>query len=138
MGSKKKCDLTVRRSYRLFIQLDQLPKSTNVKLRTHWRGQRRESKTWDMIIALECSRRLPVSPLSKANITLIRHSWRMLDYDGLVGSLKPVVDALVSCGVLEDDSWTVLGRWNVDQKFRPKKDGPLLEILVQSLPDKRN
>jgi hypothetical protein len=88
-----------------------------------------------MLVACEVSTKgKPNAPLEKANITLIRHSHRTLDYDGLVGSLKPVVDALVSCGVLSDDSWKVLGRWNVDQRFRPKAKGPLLEVMVQSLP----
>ncbi len=58
----------------------------------------------------------------------------MLDFDGLVGSLKPVVDALVTAGILLDDRWSVLGAWSVDQKFREKKAGPMLEILVQELP----
>jgi hypothetical protein len=58
----------------------------------------------------------------------------MLDYDGLVGSLKPVVDALVSAGIVLDDRWSVLGAWRVDQRFRPKKQGPLLEIQIEELP----
>lgn len=86
-----------------------------------------------MLVACECSDKKPKTPLSKAIISIVRHSHRTLDYDGLVGSLKPVVDALVTCGVLSDDSWKVLGKWNVDQKFRSKCDGPLLEILVQGL-----
>jgi hypothetical protein len=92
---------------------------------------------FDVIIANECYGKKPKDPLTKANITLIRHSYRYLDYDGLVGSFKPVVDALVSCGVLIDDNWGVTGKWNVDQRFRAKKEGPMLEILIQSLPDKR-
>ena len=91
-----------------------------------------------MIIGLKACRNLPAEPLSKANITLVRHAHRMLDFDGLVGSMKPIVDALVTAGVLVDDSWTVLGRWNVDQRFRPKAKGVLLEIMVQAVPDKRN
>jgi len=47
-----------------------------------------------------------------------------------VGSLKPVCDALVTSGVLIDDSWKVLQAWEVDQVFRPKKDGPLLQIEI--------
>lgn len=54
----------------------------------------------------------------------------MLDYDGLVGSMKPVVDALVTCGILKDDSYKVTGPWDVTQSFRPKKSGELLEVFV--------
>lgn len=73
--------------------------------------------------------------MKRARIRLVRHAYRTLDYDGLVGSMKPVVDALVTARVLKDDSWNVLGRWDVDQKFRPKKDGPELEIWITEVPD---
>jgi hypothetical protein len=86
------------------------------------------------MVELECAMKKPKAPLKRARLTLIRYSHRMLDYDGLVGSMKPVVDALVASGVLEDDSWNVLGAWSVDQRFRKKSDGPLLELLVQELP----
>lgn len=71
--------------------------------------------------------------MRRAKISIIRHSHRMLDFDGLVGSLKPVVDALVTAGILLDDRWSVLGAWAVDQRFRSKKDGPLLDILVEEM-----
>lgn len=76
---------------------------------------------------------LPPTPLKKALIRIVRHNYRMLDYDGCVGSLKPVVDALVTAGVLYDDNWNVTGAWDVDQQFRPKKHGPLLEIEVKEI-----
>lgn len=122
-------------AYKLYLKLDVLPKSLNKKLRSHFHRNNEENRAWDMLVACEVSEKgKPKEPLEKANISIVRHSHRTLDYDGLVGSLKPVVDALVSCGVLIDDSWKVLGRWNVDQRFRSKNDGPLLEIVVQSLP----
>lgn len=87
-----------------------------------------------MMVACYCSSgKLPKTPLTKARISIVRHYYRMLDYDGLVGSLKPVVDAFVSCGVLKDDSWNVLGPWNVSQVFRPKSEGPLLYIVIQEI-----
>lgn len=123
--------------YKLFLQLDSLPKSLNKKLRSNRFSNHRENTSWDLLIQNSLyNHKRPKSPLMKANITLIRHSHRTLDYDGLVGSLKPVVDALVSARILKDDSWNVLGRWNVDQRFRPKCDGPLLEVMVQSLAEK--
>ncbi len=90
---------------------------------------------WDLHLAFHVKMKgLPKKPLQKANITIVRHFWRTLDFDGLVGSMKPVVDALVTCGVLSDDTWAVTGAWNVSQKFRPKSQGPLLEILIQEMP----
>jgi hypothetical protein len=125
--------------YKLYLKIDHLPTSLNKKLRWGARYKNiHDNHMWDKLIAAECNKKKPNSPLSKANITLIRHSWKMLDYDGLVGSMKPVVDALVTCGVLIDDRWNVTGEWNVHQRFRPKKEGPLLEILIQSRPNKLN
>lgn len=117
--------------YKLYLELKVLPKSLNKKLRSNRWRLHEENREWDMLVACECSSKKPKVPLLRAKISIVRHSHRTLDYDGLVGSLKPVVDALVTCGVLSDDSWNVTGQWNVDQKFRPKTLGPLLEIVVQ-------
>jgi len=122
--------------YKLYLKLDRLPDSLNKKLNQHYHKRNRQNKMWDLIIAYECQKKKPLSPLPKANLTIIRHSHRFLDFDGLVGSMKPVVDALVTAGVLVDDSWIVIGRWNIDQRFRAKADGPMLEILVNETPDK--
>lgn len=117
--------------YQIDLSLQVLPKSLNHNLK--WGGKWEKvkaNKAWDNLIYLEVCKRLPPQPLKKARIRIVRHFYRTLDYDGLVGSLKPVVDALVTAGVIADDSWNVLGAWEVDQVFRPKKDGPLLEIQV--------
>jgi hypothetical protein len=111
-------------------------KSLNVALRSNRFALHRQNKQWDRLIycLLREKNAIPPSPLTKAHIRLIRHSHRTLDFDGLVGSLKPVVDSLVSAGVILDDRWNVLGKWDVDQIFRPKKEGNLLEIYVSEVP----
>lgn len=122
--------------YRLRIQLDHLPTSLNKTLRSHYFKKSREMNAWAILIGSEVSGKKPKAPLSKASISITRHSYRSLDFDGLVGSLKPVVDALVTVGILKDDSWNVLGAWKVDQAFRPKAKGPLLEIYLEEIPDR--
>ena len=116
--------------YKLDLTLHSLPDSLNKGLRAHRFKYHQKNRKWDLLIAGIVRDRLPPTPLKKAHIRIVRHFWRTLDYDGLVGSMKPVVDALVSAGVIEDDRWNVLGAWDVSQEFRPKKDGPLLEIQV--------
>lgn len=119
--------------YKLELTLHSLPKSLNKALRAgRWKNNR-SNQIWDLMMAAQCRDKLPVTPLLKARISIVRHSFRTLDYDGLVGSLKPVVDGLVSCGVLSDDGWNVLGAWQVDQVFRPKKLGPILTISVEEI-----
>jgi hypothetical protein len=86
---------------------------------------------FDLLIAGMVWRNKPPEPLKKARITIVRHFYRTLDYDGLVGSMKPIVDALVSCGVLSNDTWEVTGPWVVTQEFRTKKEGPLLTVVIE-------
>lgn len=54
--------------------------------------------------------KLPVKPLTKANLSLIRYSSRQQDFDNMVMSWKFVIDALVNCGVLIGDSHKVIGQ----------------------------
>lgn len=121
-------------TYKLRIELNVLPKSLNKKLRwgAKWSNVS-ENKAFDRMIYLSARGNLPKEPLKKAKLSIVRHFYRTLDFDGLVGSMKPVVDALVSAGVLADDNWNTVGAWDIDQQFRPKKEGPLLTISVVEL-----
>ncbi len=121
---------SVPEKFTLSLELEMVPKSLNRKLRRNRFVNDRENKTWDSYLGWECHGKKPPAPLRKAKLIIVRHSHRMLDFDGLVGSLKPVADALVLAGVIADDSWNVLGAWEVGQVFRPAKLGPLLTIQV--------
>ncbi len=119
--------------YTLSLKIDWTPLSLNKALRKGWRGRHALNTAWDNQIAALVYRKKPSQPLARARITIVRHAHRKLDFDGLVGSLKPVVDALVSAGIVVDDSWDRVGPWTVDQKFRPKGDGQLLEIHIAEI-----
>lgn len=119
--------------YKLDITLHSLPDSLNKGLRGHRMKYFAKNKKWDFLIFGMVRSKLPPKPLAKARITIVRHFWRSLDYDGLVGSMKPVVDALVDAGVLIDDAYKVTGPWIVTQEFREKKAGPLLTICVEEV-----
>ena len=117
--------------YKLRIEIkNHLPKSVNVSLRAHYHKRHAQNKLWDLLVQVECIGKLPPKPLTSARIRLVRHAHRTLDFDGLVGSMKPVVDSLVSAGVLVDDSWKVTGTWDVTQEYRALKLGTVLEIEV--------
>ena len=120
--------------YYLKLELTNLPTSLNKKLRwgAKWKNVS-ENRFWDNEIRFLTLRKLPPVPLKRAKLKIVKHFWRTMDFDGFVGSMKPVVDALVSAGILEDDSWKVLQAWEVDQVFRPKKNGPLLQIEILEL-----
>jgi hypothetical protein len=119
--------------YHLKIEIDSLPQSLNIVLRRHYFKSNKHNKMWDTLIYGLVRNKLPSKPLERAKLKFTRHSNRFLDFDGLVGSLKPVCDSLVTAGVLIDDNWKVLQAWEVDQVFRKKKDGQLLEIEIIEL-----
>lgn len=115
---------------RYYFETDFLPIPLNKKLRSHRWKLLNETRSWQAVIYSQLTEK-PRRPIARAKITIIRSYYRMLDYDGLVGSLKPVVDALVKNGVIKDDGWPQVGRWDVDQQFRPKSEGALLQIWVE-------
>ena len=119
--------------YKLELTFHSLPKALNKALRTNRYKANAQNKGWDLLVFGMVRGKLPPEPLKFARITLVRHFWRTLDYDGLVGSMKPVVDALVDAGVLKNDSWETLGVWGVSQEFRSKKEGPLLTVVVEEV-----
>jgi hypothetical protein len=121
--------------YSLSLEIPWLPTSLNESLRAGRYANNAKNKAWDQYIWHSVHGKAPPKPLKKAKLKITRHAHRMLDYDGLVGSLKPVVDALVFAQVIADDSWNVLGRWEVDQQYRPERVGQLLTIIVFAVPD---
>lgn len=119
--------------YKIETSFNQLPLSLNRALRTNRYKSNQKNKVWDLLVLGKTRFKLPPEPLKKARIKIVRHFYRTLDYDGLVGSLKPVVDAFVSAGVLKSDSWEVLGVWEVSQEFRPKSQGGLLTVIIEEV-----
>lgn len=119
-----------RDPFRLYIRImGDLPKATNKLLGAHWRTKHANAEKWKMVVGNAVENHLPPEPLRYAHIAATRSSYRLLDFDGLVASLKPVIDGL-SHLVIEDDRWNLTGAWRVHQEFRPKKGGPLLELWI--------
>lgn len=119
--------------YKIETTFNQLPLSLNRALRTNRFKSNQKNKVWDLLVLGKVAYRRPPQPLKKARIKIVRHFYRTLDYDGLVGSLKPVVDAFVSAGILESDSWNVLGVWDVSQEFVPKSQGGFITVTIEEI-----
>lgn len=115
--------------FELTIKYKGVPKSQNVILRQHFHKRSKDFKIIYKDIENLCEGLLPAKPLSSALICITRNSNRYLDYDNCVASLKPIVDGLVRCGVLEDDNYKVTGTWVVHQ-YLCKKGEECLEIAV--------
>lgn len=106
--------------YSLTFSIDYLP-PVGLNTRGHWRKAHRETQIVDTLVANAVGARKPAKPLKRVTLSLTRKSSVRPDYDGLVQSFKHVVDALVSVGVLEDDSMEHTGQWDCRwEKAAPK------------------
>lgn len=65
----------------------------------------------------------PVAPLKRARVSLTRGSSREPDYEALVVSAKPILDALVRAGVIADDAPRVIGRPEYEWEKAPRERG---------------
>ncbi len=117
--------------YQATIEVDGLPLTTNaMNAQGKWTRIKDKRKWHDLIGKYLLLHRLkPSAPLKRARLRLSRFSSKLPDYDGLVGSFKSCVDALVEFDVLEDDSLNHIGmpefHW---EKVRPKLGKIKIEI----------
>ena len=116
--------------FHLKIEFPHVPPSLNITLRTHYHKRNKLFKDYYNLISAVTRDQRPPEPLKKAKIKIERHFYRMLDYDNLVSSQKCIIDGLIHCGVIQSDSWKILGIWDVNQVFRQKKLGPLTRLEV--------
>lgn len=116
-------------SYKLEFTLDGLPQTPNSLLGAHWRVRSGHAKRWERAVWAKCWHLRPSEPLNKAKLRLTRFSSASPDYDGLVGSFKPVIDGLVRVGILSDDTMEVIGvpEYKVE-KIGPKKGRIKVEV----------
>lgn len=109
-------------SYTLDFEINDLPLPTNQQMSMHWTKKGAYVKHWHRMVSLLVGSKKPTKPLPKAVLTLTRFSSSEPDFDGLVSSFKPVIDALIVCGVLVNDKPSNIGQskylW---EKAKPKQ-----------------
>ena len=89
----------------------------NEFVRMHWAKRRKYCRRLAVLIH-ECASRRPAVPLQRCRVTVERFSTMVPDHDGLVGSLKSLLDALQPCsarhpyglGFIADDSPACIGQ----------------------------
>ena len=92
---------------------DKLPGMNTAHTRRHWAVAHKEARNWrDWIWWALRGAGLKTSqmPLQNVSVVLTRHSQKEPDFDNMVYSWKPVVDALVSNDIIEDDAPKYLKR----------------------------
>lgn len=116
--------------YELEIEIKGLPKLINQLAWEHWTKKKKHNDLWKKNVALAVGLNKPEKPLEKAKLTLTRYSSREPDFDGLVSSWKSLIDSLVICGVLKDDTQKVIGQseflW---EKTSPKNGRVRIKIM---------
>lgn len=90
--------------------LNYLPKTPNSLLRQSYWIVKKEKDTIHCLVKANLLQ-IPETPWERVKLLLVRQSSSQCDYDGLVSSFKYVVDALVKCGIMVDDSYVVTGQW---------------------------
>ena len=105
------------------------PERLNKTLQLHWGKRAVLNKRWYDIIHYAVIRKLPPKPLEKFTIKVVLFNNRHLDFDGSVGSLKPLIDGLERAGVIKDDSYKRTGPWLVTQE-KCKKGFEMVEFLI--------
>lgn len=115
-------------TYHLSLRLDGLPPMNTSHTRGHWSKAHREVLRWRTEIAVLTHQQRPAKPLAHARLTITRHSSVEPDLDNAAQAVKPILDALVSAGILLDDSPRVLARVYLWQRAAPRKGFIQLEL----------
>jgi hypothetical protein len=115
------------------FSIDGVPVSLNQLLNMKTRSYHQYNnykKDWTERLVLRTKQLKPKSPFTKVKLKLVSHRHLFLDYDNLVGAMKPIVDGLVTAGLFINDKYETTGQWDVDEKKIPKKQQGFVEIEI--------
>lgn len=89
-----------------------LPRATpslNAQNSKSWRARHRDQKDWDWLVRAETARLVMQTrwePMGRVGVAITRFGKRRLDRDNLWAGVKPLVDALRHCQLIQDDTDT--------------------------------
>jgi hypothetical protein len=118
--------------YSITIEIPSLPLMPNQLLGAHWRKRSTHATVWRNAIWAKIAQHKPSTPLERAHLTLTRGSSTEPDFDGLVGSFKAVIDALVYCRILVNDKQENIGTSTYIWSKCPQKKG-FVRIKIEEL-----
>ena len=99
----------------------------NQMLRQHWSKRKKLKEQYH----LEILSQKPQKFKGRVNVHLTRYSSRVPDPDGVAGSAKNLLDALVDAGIIEDDNMNIIKAFSVDWCKSKQKD-QRTEIIIES------
>ncbi len=117
--------------YAIEFEIMGLPKLPNQLLGRHWRAKAGHAQQWLGKVMIAMNMKRPPTPLTTATLVMTRLSSVEPDHDGLVGSFKSVIDALVKIRILENDKPSNIGSptylWE-----KTKQGAGKIKVKVQS------
>lgn len=119
-----------QKGYSVEFLISGLPPTYNSHNRKHFMVKTKEKNKWHHLVATAIGGNKPKKPLTKYKLTLTRFSSTEPDYDGLVSTWKPVIDALVLCNILEDDKISNSGPWDCRWE-KGKRGGGCIKVAVK-------
>lgn len=117
------------------IWIDFLPPGLNGPkglMRMHHQAYRRlKEKTWALMF--EALAGVTPYEFTRARITYTRYGIKLMDFDNMGASFKPVGDALVRLGVFADDSPKYITQLILKQTRVASYDTQGIEILIEEV-----
>jgi len=105
--------------YMLIINSKTQPPGINRLLRMHWAVRKKLQNN----LVVEIQSAYPCDLIEgPVTVEYTRRSVRLMDWDNAAGSFKLIGDALVKCGILEDDNPKIIKEFKVDQERVRKRD----------------
>ena len=98
----------------------------NQMLRQHWSKRKQLKKQY----YLEILSQKPQKFKGKVNVSLTRYSSRVPDPDGVAGSAKIILDAIVDAGIIEDDNMNIVENFSVNWQ-KCKQNEQRTEITIE-------
>jgi len=97
----------------LIINSKTQPPGINRLLRMHWAVRKKLQNN----LVVEIQSAYPCDLIEgPVTVEYTRRSVRLMDWDNAAGSFKLIGDALVKCGILEDDNPKIIKEFKVDQE----------------------
>ncbi|MAD98799.1 MAG: hypothetical protein CMB99_15855 [Flavobacteriaceae bacterium] len=113
--------------------INDIPKPLNKTLRMNRYERSHYYHRWYNLVRLHVIKMRPAKPWERVKLQIYVYlpKRRFRDYDGLVGSAKPLADGLTRAGIIKDDNYVVTGQWDVQQFSEPDKAKTRVEVKIQ-------
>ncbi len=101
---------SARNPYELYLWVPELPPIFANGSHGHWSVKYRKVSALRGKTSFLVMEHAPAKSLERAKLTLVRYGSKEPDFDNLVSSFKPIIDGLVSAGIIVNDKQANIGQ----------------------------